>query len=407
MYASRQFGSRLVACRSAPRSFARQIPRQQCRHQSTSTLSVGSFNKAHVTAGVVGGVVALVGTYVVWSFTPAGRAASKLNKAAVEASKTYEAAVKKLQSSKPNADQAVSSIKQFAYSYAAWVPGGKSYVDAVFKDWDAIRESHQQEADKIVNDAYNQLKEISKSGLSMQTAARAYDVLSEVSKKIASLGSEAISDIIDNHPAAKEKFGPGIEKLQSMANNYGPEVKKQVDQTWGQVKDILSGGLSASNLDKARKLIEEKVQEISKLSDDAWNKGLEAAKPYLDKNPKIKELIEKNAESLKQANITELFQKVRSGDVDDLQKYVQDTVEKGKKMASGASDSLGLDKYLKMVPQGGDVLQKLQQIGQLAEKHKDEGEKLFKETVEEIKKILEKQSEKGKDIVEKAKKETK
>ncbi|KAG6015481.1 hypothetical protein E4U43_005233 [Claviceps pusilla] len=407
MYPSRQFGSRLIASRSALRPVTRRIPRQQCRHQSTSTLNKGGLSTSHMAVGVIGGVVGTAVAYGVYSFTPAGRAASKLNKAAIEASKTYDAAVKKIQNSKPDADQAVNLIKQFAYSYAAWVPGGKGYVDAIFKDWEAIRNSHQDEADKIVNDAYKQLKEVSKSGLSMETASKAYDILADVSKKIASLGSDAISDIIDNHPAAKEKFGPGIEKLQSMAKNYGPDVKKQVDQTWGQVKDILAGGFSASNLDKARKLIEEKVQEFSNLGDEAWNKGLEAAKPYLDKNPKIKELIEKNADSLKQSNLTELFQKVRSGNAEDLQKYVQETVEKGKKMASDASDNLGFDKYLKMVPQGGDVLQKLQQLSQVADKHKEEGEKLFNETVEEIRKILEKQSEKGKDIIEKAKKEAK
>ncbi|KAG6039845.1 hypothetical protein E4U41_002023 [Claviceps citrina] len=408
MYSSRQFGSRVLACRSATRSVARRVPRQQCRHQSTATAGGGGgWNTSHFATGMIGGVVGTAVAYGVYSFTPAGRVASKLNKAAIEASKNYEAAAKKLQDSTPNAHQAVNSIKQFAYSYAAWIPGGKGYVDAAFRDWEAVRNDHKEEADKIVNDAYNQLKAISKSGLSMETASRAYDVLADVSKKIASLGSEAMSDIIDNHPAVKEKFGPSIEKLQSMGKNYGPEVKKQVDQTWGQVKDILAGGFSASNLDKARRLVEDKVQQMSHLGDEAWNKGLEAAKPYLDKNPKVKELIEEHADSLKQSNLSELFKKVRSGDLDDLQSYVQDAVNKGKEKASDASGSLGLDKYLKMVPQGGDVLQKLQQIGQIADKHKDEGEALLKETVEEIKKVLEKQSEKGKDIVEKAKKEAK
>ncbi|KAG5949911.1 hypothetical protein E4U53_005650 [Claviceps sorghi] len=407
MYPSRQLGGRLVAFRSSPRCVARRIPRTQSRHQSTSTLSGGHWSTSHLAVGAVGGVVGTAVAYGIFSFTPAGRAASKLNKAAVDANKAYQAAVVKLQNNRPSADQAVNSIKQFSYTYAAWVPGGKGYVDAVFDEWDAVRSNHQEEADKIVNDAYDQLKEISKAGLSVQTASRAYDVLADVSKKIASLGREAMSDIIDNHPAAKEKFGPGIEKLQSMAKNYGPDVKKQVDQTWGQVKDILAGGVSASNLDKARRLIEEKVQEISSHGDEAWNKGLEAVKPYLDKNSKIKELIETNADSLKQSNFAELFQKVRSGNADDLQAYIRDTVEKAKERASGTSGSLGLDKYLNMVPQGGDILQKLQHIGQIADKHKEEGEKLFKETVDEMMKILEKQSEKAKDLVEKAKKEAK
>ncbi|GAO19789.1 hypothetical protein UVI_02045800 [Ustilaginoidea virens] len=364
---------------------------------------------------MIGGVVGAAVAYGIYSFTPAGRAASQINKAAIEAKKAYDAAAKKLQNSTPDADQAVNSIKQFAYSYAAWVPGGRVYVDAVFKDWDTVRESHKDEADKIVNDAYKELKALSKAGLSLDTASKAYDVLAEVSKNMANLGGEAISDILDNHPEAKEKFGGSIEKLQSMAKNYGPEAKKQVDETWKQIKDILAGGFSASNLDKARKLIDDKLQQVTNLGEDAWKKGIEAAKPYLDKNPKMKELIEKNTDSLKQGNVGELLEKVRSaaksGSLDDLKKYVEDAASKAKESAkdkvSGNGDNFGLGKYLNMVPQGSDVLQKLQQISEVADKHKDEGEKLFKETVEEIKKVLEKQSEKGKTIVDKAKKDVK
>ncbi|KAK2598153.1 hypothetical protein QQS21_005704 [Conoideocrella luteorostrata] len=410
MISSRQFSSRLVAARPAPRVAARRVPRRQpCRYQSTtpSSSSGGGAGTSSFAIGVAGGAVGAALMYGVYSFTPAGRTASKLNKAAVEATKTYQAAAQKLQESTPDADQAVNSIKQFAYSYAAWVPGGKGYVDAAFKDWETVRENHKEDTDKIVNDAYKQLKEVSRSGLSLETLSRVYEVLADVSKKIANLSGEAISEILDNHPEAKEKFGGSVEKLQSMANNYGPDAKKQVDETWSQVKDVLAGGFSAANLDKARKLIDDKVQQVSDLGDDAWKKGLEAAKPYLDKNPKVKELIEKNTDSLKQGNFIELFNKVRSGDFEDLQKYVRETVDKAKPKSSGGSDSLGLDKYLKMVPQGSDVLQKLQQIGEVADKHKDEGEKLFKETVEEIKRVLEKQSEKGKDIVDKAKKEAK
>ncbi|KAG6022833.1 hypothetical protein E4U19_004743 [Claviceps sp. Clav32 group G5] len=408
MFSSRQIGNRLVACRSAPRSFVRRAPRQQYRFQSTSTVSGGGVSASHLATAAVGGVVGTAIAYGIYSFTPAGRAASKLNKAAVEAGKTYEAAVKKLQSSTPDADQAVGLIKQYAYSYAAWIPGGKSYVDAAFKDWETVRKTHQKEADKIISDAYNQLKELSKSDLSLATASKAYDVLADVTKKIASLGKEAISDVADNHPGAKGTINRGVEKLQDMGENYSPDSMKLIDQTYSQVKDIIMAeGGSAAKFDQVRKLVEEKAQQISGLSDEAWKKGIEAAKPFLEKNPKIKDLIEKNADVFKNTNVNELFQKLRSGDMEDLQKYVQDTIEKGKDMASDAGDNLGLGKYLKMVPQGGDVLQKLQQIGQIADKHKDEGEKLFKDTVEEIKKILEKQSEKGKKIVEKATKEAK
>lgn len=374
-------------------------------------MSSSSAGGSNFAIGIVGGVVGAGVAYGIYSFTPAGRTASKINKAAVEASKAYEAAAKKLQANTPSPDQAVDSIKQFAYSYVAWIPGGRGYVDAAFKDWETVREKHKEEADKIVSDTYEQLKDVSKSGLSLEAVSKATEVLADASKKIASLGGEAISEILDNHPQIKEKFGGSIDKLQQMGEQYGPEAKKQVDQTWGQVKDIFAGGVSAANLDKVRKLIEDKVQQVSKLGDEAWKKGLESAKPYLDKNPKVKELIEKNADALKQGNLKALFDKLgsaeKSGDLGDLQKYVEDAAEKAKDKTSDIGESLGLDKYLKMLPQGGDVFEKLQQLREVADKHKDEGGKLVKETFEEIKSILESKSQKAKDILDKAKKEAK
>ena len=282
-------------------------------------------------------------------------------------------------------------------------PRGRAYVDAAFSDWDSVRKNHKDEADKIVNDAYKQFQEVSKSGLSLETASKAYEVLADLSKKIASLASGAVSDILDNHPQAKEKFGGSIQQLQSMGEQYGPEAKKQVDETWSKMKDILAGGFSAANLEKARKLIEERVQQVKKLGDDAWKKGMEEAKPYLDKNPKVQELIEKNTDALKQGNLKELFDKLRSAveskDLGDLEKYVNDAADKAKSKGADAAGALSLDKYLKMVPQGEEVLPKLQQIGQIADKHKEEGEKLLKETVEELKQVLEKKWQKAQDIV--------
>lgn len=196
-----------------------------------------------------------------------------------------------------------------------------------------------------------------------------------------------------------------------MGEQYGPEAKKQVDETWCKLKYIFAGGFSATSLEKARQLIKEKVQQVRKLGDQAWKKGLEEAKPYLDKSPKAKELIEKNSDALMQGNLKELFDKLRSAvqsnDMGDLEDYVNDAVDKAKSTGADAGGASSLDKYMKMLPQGDEILPELQQIGQIAEKHKEEGEQLLKETVEDLKKVLEKQSQKAQDIVREAKKEAK
>ncbi|KAF4967360.1 hypothetical protein FSARC_5083 [Fusarium sarcochroum] len=388
-----------------------RAPRRQIRFQST-TSSSSSSSSTHLASGIAGGFVGSAIFYGIYSYTPAGRAASNINSAAKEAQKKYEAAAKKLQEKTPDADQAVNYIKEFAYSYVGWIPGGRAYVDAAFKDWDKVRENNKDEADKIVNDAYKQFQDLTKTGLSLETATKAYDVLADLTKKIANLAGDAISDIIDNHPQVKEKLGGNVDQLKELGDQYGPEAKKQVDETWKQVKDIFAGGFSASSISKARKLIEEKIEQIKKLGDEAWKKGLEEAKPYLDKNPKVKELLEKNADALKQGNAAEVFKRAKSavdsGDLGDLEKYVKDASEKVKSKGSELSGGwVDLDKYIKQVPNGGEVMEKLQQLTEVADKHKEEGEKLFKETVEEVRQVLEKKSEKAKEIAGEAKSDAK
>lgn len=392
----------------------RAAHRQQLRFQSTSPSSSAGQSgtgSSHFATGIAGGLVGAAVFYGAYSFTPAGRAASNVNTAARKAEKAYQEASKKLQEKTPNADEAASYIKDFAYSYVGWIPGGRAFVDSAFKDWETVRKSHGDEADKLVNDAYKQFQDLSKSSLSLETASKAYEILADLAKKVASLSGDALGGILDNHPKAKEKLGGNVDQLKDMSDKYGPEVKKQVDDTWRQVKDILSGGLSADAVQKARSLIDDKTKQLKKLGDEAWKKGLEEAQPILDKNPKIKELVERNADALKSGNAKELFEKAKSavdsGDLGGFEKYVNSTVESVKSKGSGlASGSwANLDKYVKMIPQGDQILPKLQQLGEVAEKHKDEGEKLLKETLEELTQVLEKKSQRAEEIVQKAKKD--
>jgi hypothetical protein len=334
-----------------------------------------------------------------------------VNKTVKEANKKYQEAATKLQRNTPSADETINYLKDFCYSYVAWIPGGRQYVDLAFKDVETVRKNHREEADQILNDAYKQFQQLSKSGLSVETASKAAEVLADLSRKVGALAGDAFTDVLDNHPQLKDKFGGSIDQLKRMGDQYGPEAKKQVDETWSQVKDVLGGGLTAANLDKVRRLIQDKVEQVKKLGDEAWSKGLEQAKPYLDKNPKVKELIEKNVDALKQGNAKELFEQakkaVESGDTGDIEKYVNNAVEKAKSKGSQLGKSFGLEQYMDQIPNGSEILSKLQQLRDVAEKHSEEGKKLVEETLAEIKQVLEKKSQKAEQIVDKAKKESK
>lgn len=408
--------SRTVA-RSLPRA-ARSVkaPRaKQVRLQSTTASSSGTANAQAGTssfaAGMAGGLAAGGLLYGAYYFSPTGKIARQVNRVSKETNKAYNEAAKKLQQNTPDADTTVNYIKDFCYSYVTWIPGGRQYVDTAFDDLEKVRKNNKEDADRILNDAYKHFQEISKAGLSMESLRRVYDALADLAVKLADLSTDALGDVLDNHPQLKDKFGGSIDQLKQMGEQYGPEVKEQVNETWKQVRDIAAGGLTASNLDKARKLVEEKVKEVQKLGDEAWKKGLEQAKPYLDKNPQVKELVEKNADALKQGNPKELFERakkaVESGKTGDLEGYVNDAVEKTKSKGSQLMGGTGLEQYIGQIPNGSEVLSKLQQLKEVAEKHTEESEKLVKETLEELKKVLENKSDKAEGILKKAKEESK
>jgi CHASE3 domain sensor protein len=272
---------------------------------------------------------------------------------------------------------------------------------------ESIKKEHGAEVDKIVKETYNDLKKLQGEGVNIQTLTQAWEVLQNAGKKIGNLAQDVGADILEKNPQLKEKFGGNLEDLKKMGDQYGPEAKKKVEETRSQVQNIVKGGLGAGSLDQIRKLLEEKVQEVRKMGDQAWDKGLEQAKPFLDKSPKIKEFVEKNKDALKDANLDELWQKVKSaaqsGDVSELEKLAKDKASEAKK-GLGNQDT---QQYLKMIPGYDEFGSKLQQLQELSEKHGDEAQKLLKEAFEEVRGVLEKKVDQGKKLADEAKKDAK
>ena len=352
----------------------------------------------------MGGAVALGVGYGFYHFSGARSTVNTID----STKKQFENALKRTTENAPEPDQAIQWLRKSASGYAGLVPGAQQYVDSVFDELESIKKEHGQEADKIVKDAYTDLKKISGDGMTMETLTKAWQVLQDAAKKIKDLAGDVGSDLMENSPQLKEKFGGKLDELKKMGDSYGPEAKKQVDETWSQVQDVVKGGLGVGSFDKIRKLIEDKIQKVQQLGDQAWDKGMEQAKPYLDKSPQVKEFVEKNKDKLKNANLNELWQKVKdaaqSGDTSDLEKFA-------KEKASDAQQSLGggqgMEQYLKQIPGGEDFSNKLRQLYELGEKHGDKAENLIKEAFEEVKGVLEKKVDEGKKLADDAKKDAK
>ncbi|KAH0848053.1 hypothetical protein AYO21_03584 [Fonsecaea monophora] len=384
-----------------------QVPSQSrtTRFQSTApakpTTDASSSSSQALLGGLAGGSFAFVLGYMWYQFSGAKTAMNTIH-----STKTYvDDTFKKATQNAPEPNQAIQWLKETVQSYTRMIPGASKYVDSAFEDVDKVREKHGDEVDKIVNDTYRKLKDVTKKGFSMEAGVQAWEIIEDCFKRIGSLAASAGQDILDNHPQLKSQFGGRFEQLQQMGEQYGPEAKKAVDETWQQMRDILAGGVSFSTVQKLQDLLQEKSQHLKKYGDQAWQKGMEQAKPLLDKQPQIKKLIEENKSKLLRGDLGQLWQKVQdaaqSGSTDDLQKFVKDQVDKVSESAGG-----GIEQFLNMMPGGSEIGPKLQQLQELSQKHGQEAEKLVRSAIDDVKKVLSQKVEEGQQLKEKVKSET-
>ncbi|KAF2248875.1 hypothetical protein BU26DRAFT_540379 [Trematosphaeria pertusa] len=392
------------ARRPVPRSANARIRMQASRFQSTSS---GATSSSSASPAVIGALTGSLTTFTIGYLWYRQSGARELLTTTKTTKDYVSSASKKLKETTPEPNEALNWLRDAAKSYAVFIPGARGYVDTAFEDLDAIRAKHGDEVDNIVRDAYSELQDVARNGeISILTAQKAWNTIVKHLGRIGDLAGDAAQQIMDNHPQLKEKVGGNLDQLKEMGRNYGPEAKKEVDKTWDQIQDVIKTGMSAENIQKVQKIVQEKVDKVKQLGDEAWKKGMEQAKPYLDTNPKVKELVEQNADTLKQGNVQELYQKIKkaveNGDTGDLESYVKSAASKAKDSGFG-----GLDQYLNKIPGGDQIIPKLGQIQEVAQKHGDEAQRIMKDAVNEISEVLRRKGDEAQKVAEKAKDESK
>ncbi|OOF93556.1 hypothetical protein ASPCADRAFT_517122 [Aspergillus carbonarius ITEM 5010] len=376
---------------------------RNARFQSTSSESSTSSSNPALMGGITGGAVALVVGYA-WYHLSGARTVVKT----VKQTQSYADQVKQgIIQNAPEPDKALEWLRDTLKSYAAFIPGASRQIDVVFSDLEKVKSRHGPEVDAIVRDAYRDLKELGKKGGSnADTAFQALHVLQKHLGRLVDLSGDAAGDVLDNHPWLQEKVGGGWEQLKELGDAYGPQAKEEVDKTRQQVVEVVKKGFSLGSVDEIRKLIQEKTEKLQKLGDEVWQKGLEESKQYLDKNPKVKELVENNADALKKGNVSELWGLIKesasSGKTEQVEKYVKEKVDQVQQKGS-----FDLDKWANLVPGGSNILNQLQALRTLQEKKGKEAEAVLKETVEEIQEVLKKRKEQMEKLAGEAEKEKK
>ncbi|CDO69303.1 hypothetical protein BN946_scf184976.g22 [Trametes cinnabarina] len=412
------------------------------RFQSTTSDSSGqsAFGASHVAAGVAGGAIVLVGGYAWYHF-------SGLKKA-VDASKTASDYYEKtkatiLENAPRDPNEALNYLRDVARSYLVLIPGARPHVDAVFDTVDQLRDSHGDEVNKIVSDGYEEVRVIIKdngSGVDMATAMKIFDVLRKRSSQLQELGQQAGKDafgaLSEKYPQLSEKLGGSYDELRRMAQKHGPEAKKLYDETTQQIKDIFSKGLSQESFDQAQQLIQSKTAEIRKIaqssSQDAWNRAMKEASPYLDKLPEIKKFLAENQDKFIAAGAAtlsggsssaqEIFQKIKEAaesdgaknkqKLKDLQDFVQKKAEEAQQQASGQLERgwESLQDWVRTMPGGEEALKRLPDVKifvKVSQERSEDAKKLAEETYEAVLQVLEEKGKKAKQLTEEVKDDTK
>lgn len=371
--------------------------------KATPNTAAGS---GAITGGLVGGTVALAIAYGYYHVSGAKSAVQYANTAKRYLDSGADSLKVQFAEQTPDdADQAMQTLREAAQKYAGFIPGGRGYVDSAFDDLGAIRKKHGDEVDRIVKEAYGELREASKKGVDLETAGEVWRILSKRMEQLLSLGGDAAEDILNNHPEIKKKLGGSTEQLKQLGQKYGPEAKKQVDETWDQLSDLVKSGVGIGTADKARRLVEDKIQKVREMGEKAFEQGFEQVQPMLDKNPQVRDFVEENLQTLKQSgNVAEAVEQVKkavsSGSTKDLEAYVKQAKQGAEQFGSSQ-----LAKWLEMVPNGGQIVPQLQRLREVAESKGERAEELVKETIGEVQKILSKKTQEAEQLYEEGKKD--
>lgn len=170
----------MLASRSALRAsrnvriqpLLRTARRLESTSNSSSSAADSSTGPA-VIGGLIGGGITLLGGYAWYRYSGAS---TFINTAQATKSK-FEAAFKKSTEQAPAPNEALQWLRQTATSYAGFIPGAKGYVNSAFDDIDSIQKKHGSEVEQIVNNAYGELKDVSKKGASLEAVSDAWEVI--------------------------------------------------------------------------------------------------------------------------------------------------------------------------------------------------------------------------------------
>lgn len=226
---------------------------------------------------------------------------------------------------------------------------------------------------------YNEVWEVVEKG-GDNTAQKVTDILTRRAKELKDVSVDAGEQILEDYPQVKEKLGGAFTEISGWADQYGPEAKKQAKEVYAEIQKILEAGVSVEGLTRAKKLVDQKSEEVKKLgkkaADESYQKGEKQVKEALEKYPEVKKVLEQYKDKLtgggvSVAAIPAIFKQITnlkgSGEenADKLKSVIEKALQKGKDKAQGSSSELVsetvqmAEKYISAFPGGKKVSNQL------------------------------------------------
>lgn len=141
-----------------------------------------------------------------------------------------------------NPNEAIAFLRDVAKKYTSVIPGLSTYVDSTFDTLDELHDSHREEVNKILSEAYEGAQDAvkgEKSVADVEVAKKLWGVLGKMIFQLQDLskraGSDAFAKLEKKHPQIAQTLGAGYKNLKELADRSGPEAKRIYDETTQQV----------------------------------------------------------------------------------------------------------------------------------------------------------------------------
>ncbi|KAI5365810.1 hypothetical protein Slin14017_G034500 [Septoria linicola] len=290
-------------------------------------------------------------------------------------------------------DEVIRALREVAEQLAAWVPGGREYIQKCFDKMADIRRSHEMEVNNIARDTYEELRAVAckKGSSSLDRVNETWYILSRRMDQISRLAGDQAQQMLDRHPELREELNGSLDRLRLLGNHLGPGAKKQVDDTFDRMSELVKQGVDLTTGPQLKKLVDEKTRELAWRKEKAWQAAIEQLQPLLDRNPHVHAIFTQNLGILQQGRAKDVMEKVRqavlSGSTGELDRYIKSLTQKSEEASSRC-----LSSWLTRKPEGSQILSHLQALKSVSEIKSPAAEQIVKVTLLDVSTLLERRA---------------